>query len=590
MSTMNKSVLIPDLKRIFRLLWLSGKKTAFINVIIRLLLSVLPIASLYCIKLLIEQLVNEHSHWNHILEVIILFGLVQLLLALVGQYGSYIDDIYQQKLTDYLSTEVLEKATTVDYEYYENPAYHNSLHLAQQRSIYKGPQILDNFNALLLNSLSLIFLIAFFISLNSLFGLLFMVLSIPLACIKWYSGFMLLRMERQFTPLERESNYLYQVMTGVSFAKEVRVFGFGVSFISKFQKIRTYIYDEKKKLELKLTLYSLIAEAIEIIAMVVIFGLLAKSTWEKSISIGLFVIYVQGFQRLQSTSRGFLMALVQAFQLRLFLKDLFTFLDLPTKESIVAETPFPDLKEGLVLKNLSFAYPQTDKTILRNISMHCRPGEIIALVGENGSGKSTLVKLLARLYDLQSGAITVDQIPISSINTPSFREKSIFLFQDFEKYFFSIADNITLGNETSEKSIEKVIAAAKLSGADAFITKLTKGYQTRMGRVFEGSEQLSGGQWQKLALSRVFYQDAQLIILDEPTSALDPQAEFELFNNIKTLAKNKMVILVSHRLYNLKMVDRIYVMHEGCMVEEGSFQELTQQNGLFKKLYDLQKL
>ncbi len=583
------NLLKQDLLQITKLFWLSGKRTTSLNIFLQLVLAALPAASLYCLKLLIESLFSRNAAFDEIIKIVLVFGGIQVLIALATQYSSYINTLHQQKLTDYLSSKVLHKAIEVDYEYYENSAYHDSLHLAQQQSIYKAAQLLTSFNAALLNSLSLILLVGLFFTLDSTFGLLFTALSVPLACIKWYSGFALARLEHRLTPMEREANYLHSIITGVNYAKEVRALGFGESIINKFKDIRLYIHNEKKRLHLRFTIYSLLAETLEIAAMVFIFGMLAKDVWANHISAGLFVVYIQGFQRLQSTSRNFLHALVQVFQQRIFLKGLFSFLRMNPKNASGKEG-FPGIEKGLKIRDIGFTYPGATKAVLNGISMECRPGEIIAIVGENGSGKSTLVKLINRLYSLQSGSITIDDKPLDEISIPSFREESIVLFQDFEKYFFSIEDNITLGSKPHENSSSRVASAAGLSGAEGFIRQFPDGYQTRLGRLFDGSEQLSGGQWQKLALSRLFYKNARLVILDEPTSALDPQAEFDLFNNIKSHSADKMVLLVSHRLYNLKLADRIYVMEKGQIVECGSFDELIDKKGIFRKLYELQKL
>jgi len=582
-----------DLVRILLILWNGDRPTAIINVFLQFALALLPVVSLYYIKELIETLMSGTNQFDVVLKVVLAFGAVQLLLALANQYATYINTIHQQKITDYLSNKVLNKATKVDYPYYENPTYHDTLHLAQQQSLYKATQLLNNFNAFLVNSLSLIFLLLFFLSLNSLFALLFIALSVPLAIIKWYSGFALMQLERKFAPLEREAGYLHQTLTGVSYAKEVRVFGFANAFIQKFNTIRQHILQGKTKLHRKLNFYSLIAQSVEIITMVFIFGILAKSTLESSITVAVFVVYLQGFQRLQSTSKNFLQALVQIFQQRVFLKDLFTFFDIEIKGETTATLPFPQITKGLSVQNLSFAYPQTHKSVLKNVSLSCAPGKIIAIVGENGSGKSTLVKLLARLYDIQNGTIRVDDKPLQDISNEAFREQSIFLFQDFEKYFFTIEDNIVLGGDIQGeigKDNDRIKNAATLSGAHDFISKLSKGYKTRMGRLFQGSEQISGGQWQKLALARIFYKDTKLVVLDEPTSALDATAEFELFKNIKNELKDKIVILVTHRLYNLKIADHVYVMEEGTIAEEGSFESLINKGGAFTKMYQAQKL
>jgi ATP-binding cassette subfamily B protein len=570
-----------DITRAFLLVWRADKLTAVINTALQVVLALLPVLSLYFIKGLIEGVVHGKKGFDDILFFVVGFGLVQFLLALIGQYSTYISTMHQQKLTDYLSGEVLTKAVEVDYEYYENPAYHDTLHLAQQQSLFKATQLLSNYNSVLLNGLSMIFLIGFFLTLHSAFAIVFMLLSIPLAIIKWYWSYALLRLEQKFAPMEREANYLHQTLTGVSYAKEVKVFGFGQSFIQKYKKIRTLIYTEKKQLQLKLNAYSLIAEAAEIITMTFIFGLLAKHAIERTITVGVFVIYIQGFQRLQNNSKGFLQSLVQIFQQRIFLKDLFAFFDIETGNSSAGATSFPVAEKGLSVNNVSFTYPQTDKAVLQDVSVQCAPGKIIAIVGENGSGKSTLVKLIARLYHLQTGSIKVDHVDIADISLPDFRSNTVFLFQDFEKYFFSVAENIALGEDDTERVAGSIERAATLSGAHPFIVKLARGYQTRMGRVFKGGSQLSGGQWQKLALARVFYKNAQLVVMDEPTSALDATAEFELFKNVKDHLKDKMVILISHRLYNLKMADYIYVMQNGRIVQDGSFETLTNVEGVF---------
>jgi len=579
-----------DLQRAVSLIWLADKNIGSINILLQVILSFLPIASLYCMKLMIEAVVHGNKSFNNVLYLIVIYGSIQLLLAATSQFASFIYSKYQLKLTDALSNVVLKKAIAVDYEYYENPAYHDTLHLAQQQALYRVPQLLGNFNALLMNVLSLVFLIGLFFTLHSVFALVFMIVSIPLAAIKWYSGFALLQLDKKFAPLEREAGYLHQTLTGINPAKEVRVFGYGDFFIEKFNAIRMLIIKEKTKLNARLTWYSLIAETCEVIAMLLIFGFLAKYTWQKAISVGTFVIYIQGFQRLQGSSANFLQALVQLFQQRIFLKDLFTFFDLHTDNTKAGSRPFPQPKTGLKVENISFTYPDMQRVVLDQVSLSCRPGNVIAIVGENGSGKSTLVKLLARLYDVSNSRISIDGCNIADIDIQAFRKQTVFLFQDFEKYFLTIDDNITLGDFDENKDVHEIRKAAQLADADVFIQRLSSGYKTRVGRLFKGSEQLSGGQWQKLALSRIFYRNVKLIILDEPTSSLDPVAEFEVFKNIKQQLKEQMVILITHRLYNLKLADYIYVLKDGKIHQEGSFATLSTEKGEFKKMFDNQKI
>ena len=444
-------------------------------------------------------------------------------------------------------------------------------------------------NGLVLNSLSLVMLIGFLFKLQWFYALLFVAISIPLACVKWYYGYRLFKLEKKYVPMEREANYYHQVLTGVSYAKEVRSFGFADVFIGRYKSFKEVIYKAKDGVNKRFTLLSLLAQVIEVVIMAAILVVLTKNAWMGAITLGVFVIYLQGFQRLQTASKNFLQSLVQLFQQRLFLKDIFTFFDIEEKRR-GADRAYPaEARKGLVVEDVSFTYPQTNKQVLKNVSIACEPGKIIAIVGENGSGKSTLVKLLARAYELQKGSIQIDGVNIGDIEEAQYRSNSIILFQDFEKYFMTIGENITLADELRVRG-EDMRSAAAAAGAANFISMLTDQFETRLGRTFQRSEQLSGGQWQKLALARTFYKKAKLIILDEPTSSIDAMAEHEIFGQLKEHAAGKMVILISHRMYNLKLASMIYVMKDGAVAEYGSYEELINKQGIFRDMYNNQRL
>jgi ATP-binding cassette subfamily B protein len=579
-----------DLRRALLLVVNSSPRLTTYTIITTICQALLPVVSLYFIRLLVEQVLKGNKvAFTEIVPTIIGFSIVQLLIVLASQISAYITAMFQQKLTDKMSAMVLNKAINVNLEYYENPAYYDTLHLAQQQSLYRATVLLGIFNALLLNFLSLFFMASLFISMSWLYAVLFICLSLPLAFVKWYYAHKMYAAERDFAPLERESNYLYQVLTGQGYSKEVRTFKYGASFIAKFGAIRNTIYQKKHGLHVKLMRYSLLVETCEIVIVAMIFGMLAKSAWMGAISAGVFVIYLSGFQRLQSTAKSLLQSLVQLFEQRLFLGDLFGFLDIPVQSIPSGGQPFPKTNDGLTVNKLSFTYPGTENPVLHEVSLQCKPGAIVAIVGENGSGKSTLVKVLSRLYQPTSGAVTMGAVPLGEISTDSFAANTTFMFQDFGQYLMTVEENIRLGS-VSEGQGSDPAQAARLSGAESFINKLAGGYQTRLGRTFKHSEQLSGGQWQKLALARVFYSGAQLVVLDEPTSALDALSEHEVFTNLKSFSEGRMIVLISHRLYNIKLADQIYVMHEGAIVECGDFNTLISLNGRFRKMYDKQKL
>jgi ATP-binding cassette subfamily B protein len=246
--------------------------------------------------------------------------------------------------------------------------------------------------------------------------------------------------------------------------------------------------------------------------------------------------------------------------------------------------------DQLKIESLSFGYPKQNHVLLKNINIEASRGQIIAIVGENGSGKSTLVKLLAGFYEPNHGNIRLNGIPLQEIRKTEFYQHSSFFFQDYEKYFLTAGQNIHFDYQVTNANEEQMKLASQQSGSAAFIEKLSKGYNTKMGSIFEGSEQLSGGQWQKLALARLFYKNAQLVVLDEPSRALDAFAELNLYSTIKSVLKDKIVVLISHRLYNLKMADKIYVMQDGTIVQEGSFEQLIAEEGLFKSMYEKQRI
>jgi ATP-binding cassette subfamily B protein len=433
-----------------------------------------------------------------------------------------------------------------------------------------------------------LFLSALFITIEWYYFFLFILIGFPLAYVKWYYSRKTNHLEKKNVTLERQSGNLNFVLTSLAYAKEVRLFGFGESFLNKFKGIRKKIFKERKVISYHNAWAGFWAQLIETIAVCYIYLKIAMQTFAGVISIGSFVMYFQAFQRIQSSLRSFLESLVQIFQLRLFLNDLFTFLNLPENKLRGKKTSISYPERGIDIDKLSFSYPGSDKQVLQNISLHCKPGNIIALVGENGSGKSTLVKLLTGLYHVQNDeAIKINGVSVNRIPENQLREKISVIFQDFNMYDATVKENIALNlNLESHKLIE----SAEATGANEFIGKFSDGYDTLLGKAFNKSEQLSGGQWQKLAISRALYRNTEIIILDEPTSQIDPIAEFTIIENLKKNIGGKIIILITHRLYNLKEADCIYTMHQGEIIEQGTFTELISKDGLFKKMYEKQKL
>jgi ATP-binding cassette subfamily B protein len=578
--------IVKDYSQIIDLIYKASPGNAVSYFVLVLFQSVVPVLTLYITKQIIDLITSPKGHnFNEIIKLVIGFCVVQVISSVSRQMATYVHSLYEQKVGDYLSKRVLTKAISVDFSYYENPVYHDTLHLAQQQAVYKAAQLLNGFSNLLMQFASVIMIAAMLAYYYWQYAVLIMVLSIPLFIVKWFFSRKTFNKEMKLAKVERESYYLQHILTGLSYAKEVRLFGFGKEFIARYSNLREYLFTQRKAIQNKQNAYSVVIEAGEIILVGFIFLSLARNTWEQIITPGLFVIYLQGFQKLQSGTQTFLTALVQLFQHRLFINHLFLFLDIPDRQGKETTVPFPSNPSKLEIKNLHFSYPDTDREVLSNISLSCKKGQIIAIVGANGSGKSTLVKILGKLYEYEKGTITIDGISLKNIDKEEFSTKSVFLFQDFEKYLLNIAENISLGTKESDSSVS-LQQAADNSGASVFIDKLKHGFETKLGRSFWMGEELSGGEWQKLALARLFYRDADLVVMDEPTSALDAFSENELYNSLRVWGKEKMILLVSHRLFQLKKADIIYVMKNGAIVEKGNFDELIAQKSYFCEMFD----
>ena len=572
-------------------IWVIDKRLAFLNLVSKIILALLPLAILYITKQLIDLLSKSTTSFQEILWLIVIFASVQILSGIINQWSEYSSTLFQQKVTDSFSEKIIRKASNVDYDYFEKPLFHNTLHIVQQQALYRVGQFLPAINALIASGLSLLFLVFFFISIKAYFFLAVIVVAGPITFNKWLQGKKLSNLEFSLAPKEREANYLFQILTGIQWAKELRSFRFGKSFGSRLFSLRNHIASEKKKIHKSALSKNMLVDVLEVILLAFVIGYMSFLTLNKTMTIGLFVLYLQGFQRMQTSSKSFFQSFLQIFQLRIFFRNLIDFFSLEeTTEKNLNATIMPNEFNELELKNISYTYHHAKNPTINGISITAKRGQIIAIVGENGSGKSTLVKILSRLYHPQQGEIKINQHDINPFDFTSFYDNTAFFFQDYEKYFLEAVQNIHFDLSADSTKKEKAIIAAKLSGADEFVQKLSKDYNTKLGSIFEGSEQLSGGQWQKLALARIFYKKTKLVVLDEPSSSLDAFSELRLYEQIKNNLQDKIVILISHRLYNLKIADFIYVMKDGSIVQEGTFDKLANSNGLFHEMYEKQKI
>lgn len=615
-------------------------------------MAVLPVAILASMKTLFDSIAADSPVLDVALQALFILAGLTVSQSAVTQWLQYLTTTHQQKLTDYVAGHILDKSIHIPYTYFEDHKYHDSLHLAQRQSIFRLPQVFQQFQYLVTNILSIVLLVAYFFSLITTYAWIILLVSLPVAGIKWYSGFALQRLEKKLVPAEREATYYHMVMTGEEYAKEIRTLNFGQSFLTRFRELRDMIYRRKRGLQRRLLLITTFAELIEVI---VFFGILygvIQQAFLGLVTIGLLVVYIQGLQKIQGNLKAFLNAVVQLATQKLFLRDIFMFLDIEMDRPNEGKLEFPTDNFDISIQNLSYKYPGSTKYAIQDVNMTLKRGQLIGLVGANGSGKSTLVKLLAGLYTPSEGTIQIGEHQLSDLDSNSYRDAAMFLFQDFEKYFLTVEDIVKQGAEPNEvystpftehrtnsdegrgirderRAGQEASGPAGVQGtegrdqreenrrtesdgaatttshsplpttaslrdalikADAwsFVQALPDGVKTKMGRIFRDGAQLSGGQWQKLAIARAFYRSPRVIVLDEPTSALDAIAENSIFSRFKSMRADRITLVISHRLYNLKDCDYIYVIDEGRMVQEGTFAHLTQVPGLFQELYKQQ--
>ena len=586
---------IANLQRAIYLVWQSSPRWTVVGFGLLLIQGILPLAQLYLMKRLIDTLtLGVSGATPATLQAALLWIGLSGLVSLLGDGCSALSKLTQTVQTEAVSDRVHSllhtKSIQVDLQYYENTDYYNTLHRAQEQATYRPQMVLASLLQVGQSGLSLLGILALLTSLNWTVPLLLSIATIPGILMRVrYTGKAYGRVS-SWTESERQSNYFHTLLTTEPHAKEIRLFNLGSLFSQWFQTLRTKIRREKIHLATQQSRIDLITNGSATLAVCVAGGITAHQTIQGAITLGGFVMYYQAFGRGQGFLRELLSNLIGLYENSLFLQDFYQFLDL--KPTIVEpEDPkplSPGWETGIRLENVSFNYAHSQRSVLKNINLTIEPGEVVAIVGANGAGKTTLIKLLCRLYQPTMGTITLDGVDLGDYSLVELRRQISVLFQDYIHYQLTVKENIWLGDIQVEPNSDRIWAAAHKAGANPTIDRLPHGLDTRLGNWFEQGEELSIGQWQKIALARTFLRDARLVILDEPTSALDPQAEAEVFARFRQLVQGRTAIIISHRLSTIKMVDRILVLSDGQLAESGSHEQLMQQQGLYAQLFTTQ--
>ncbi|MCB1825672.1 MAG: ABC transporter ATP-binding protein [Candidatus Competibacteraceae bacterium] len=569
--------------------WLAAAKWTVVSIILLIAQTTATLSVLFIFKLIVDHLTNSSTDaiFNNLLVLIGIALGVTIIGNLCNALAGYTSTMQTHLVADHMQHLVQLKSIDLDLAYYENSQSYDKLHRAQREAPARPLRIIQSLTELGRNGLTLLGALALLLTFHWGVVVAVLVASLPVLVYRLKQADDLYRLHREKTASERLSGYFNQVITTATSAKEVRAFGFGPLMIHRFGELRSKIRASLQHLSAQGYRRQFITESAATLAGYGALAFVAHAAVRKSISLGEMVMYFGAFQVAVGSLRPTLSALAELYENNLFLSTLYEFLAVQKQvpEPVQPkEMPRP-WQSGLRVENLGFRYPDTNRWVLDGITLTIHPGQIVALVGRNGSGKTTLTKLLCRLYDPDTGQISIDDIDLRDFKTADLRREISVIHQDFGRYHMTARENIMLGCPDIGSEDPAIVQAAQWADIHENLIRLPKGYETVMSRTFADGVELSIGQWQKLALARAFVRDSQLILLDEPTSSLDAAAEFEFFEKFREMAHGRSALIISHRFSTVRLADCIYVLDEGHLIEQGNHEDLMVLDGLYAHLY-----
>jgi ATP-binding cassette, subfamily B, bacterial len=577
---------------VLHFVWESGPAVVFWNIAIRILVAFLPVGIGIIGRFIIDgvnrirlhQPLPQHFWWLVAAEMAL-----AVITGILSRSVDYFDNLLADRYTHHVSVEVMRKAAALDVTVYEDPVFYDRLERARVQATDRLAMI-QQMGRLIQQTVGAVAFSAVLLKYSPFLLLLLVIGIIPAFLGESHFAFLTYAKNFRQTPLRRQMDYLRQVGGSKEAAKELKLFNLSEYLTNRFSALSQTIYEQNVALNRRRLFWG---GVLAIVGQLGYYGAYGYSIWRTvkgQYTVGdLTLITTAIMQAMSNIQQAFSTASGVADQ-ALFLTDLLAFFEMkPRVESKVNGLPAPKpITRGFEFRNVSFAYPGTARRVLSNFNFTLSPGERIALIGENGQGKTTVVKLITRLYDPTEGEILLDGIDLREYDLADLHAEIGVIFQDFMRYEMTARENIAVGRIEVPHAPEEIEYAAEKSMAAGVIAKLQGGYDQMLGRRFEGGVDLSGGEWQKLALARAYLRDAQLLILDEPTAALDARSELQVFERFAELTEGKMALLISHRFSTVRMADRIVVLEGGRLVEEGNHIQLMALGGRYAAMFEMQ--
>lgn len=578
--------------RFFAEIYKTSPSLSLINIIGRLFNSFAPVVILWLGKLIIDEIILQVSLDNKDLSLLwkyvaLEFGVVivsDLLGRMISLTDSLLGDLYSNKSSE----KIIRKSSELSITQLEDPDFYDKLERARSQTV-RRVDLMSNILTQGESLISMVTLIAGLIYFTPILILILILSIIPSFINEAKFSSTRYSLARSWTSERRELDYLRYIGANNQTAREIKLFGLTDFIAKRFSNLSDKYFQVTRKLAINQNIFGAVFNILGVLSYYGAYVYIVFSVISGVITIGELTFLSGSFNRLRSNLQGFFSRFSRISESALYLKDYFDFIDLEMEQNKLMKIPVPDIiRKGFVVKDLHFSYSGSSEEVLKGVNFELKAGEKMAFVGQNGAGKTTLIKLFLRFYEPTGGEILLDGININRFDIDEYRNRFGVIFQDFFKYEFTLRENIAVGNISEMYNNPIVEEAAEKSLANQVIEEMADGIEQQLGRRFYNGQELSGGQWQKIALARAYMKDSDVMILDEPTSALDAQAEYDVFKRFIALTKGKTSIIISHRFSTVRMADRILVLLNGKVLELGTHEELMENPKLYADLFKLQ--